>query len=94
MESQDMMIAIAQQGEQIKELCRRMDSLEKLIETVNRMAISMEKLTASMKTTEENVDKLQTDVALIHDRPAKNWNTLVAALITGLVGAAIGFILK
>ena len=94
MQDQEMIIAITQQGEQIKELCRRMDSLEKLTETVNRMAISMEKLTASMKTTEENVDKLQTDVALIHDRPATNWNTRVGALIAAVIGAIVGYFIK
>ena len=94
MENQDMIIAITQQGEQIKELCRRMDSLEKLTETVNRMAISMEKLTASMKTTEENVDKLQTDVALIHDKPAKRWDSMIGALIAALVGAVVGYFIK
>ena len=91
---EDQSAAIARLEEQIKNLDRRMDNLEKLTETVNNLAISMERLTASMKTTEENVDKLQTDVAMIHDRPAKNWNTLIAALITGLVGAAIGFLVK
>lgn len=91
---EDQSAAIARLEERMNSLDRRMGNLEKLTETVNSLAISMERLTASMKTTEENVDRLQGDVAILHDRPAKKWDTLVAALIAGLVGAAIGFFTK
>lgn len=94
MDEQKILIAITQQGEQIKELSRRMDGLEKLTDTVNKLAISMERLTASMKTTEENVDKLQTDVALIHDKPAKRWDSLIGALIAAVIGAIVGYFIK
>ena len=90
----DQGAAIARMEEQIKALDRRMGNLEKLTETVNSLALSMERLTASMKTTEENVDRLQSDVAVLHDRPVKKWDALVAAGIAALVGAAIGFFLK
>jgi len=94
MDEQKILIAITQQGEQIKELSRRMDGLEKLTDTVNKLAISMERLTASMKTTEENVDKLQTDVALIHDKPAKRWDSLIGALIAAIIGVVVGHFIK
>ena len=91
---EDQSTAIARLEERMKELDRRMGNLEKLTETVNSLAISMERLTASMKTTEENVDRLQGDVAILHDRPVKRWDALVAAVIAGLVGAGIGFFIK
>ena len=94
MEEQKILIELSKQGEQIKELGRRMDNLEKLTEIVNKLAVSVQKLATSMETTEKNVDKLQTDVALIHDRPAKRWDTLIAAVIAALVGAAIAYFTK
>lgn len=94
MDTQEIVIAITKQGAQITELCRRMDGLEKLTETVNKLAVGVERLATSMKTTEENVDKLQTDVAILHDRPAKRWDTLIAAIIAALAGAAITYFIK
>ena len=86
--------AISRMEEQIKNLDRRMSNLDKLTETVNKLAISMERLTSSMKVTEENVDRLQTDVAILHDKPGKRWETLVGAIIAAIVGAIIGFFVK
>ena len=91
---EDQSAAIARLEERMNSLDRRMGNLEKLTETVNTLALSVERLTSSMKATEENVDTMQKDIAILHERPAKKWDTLVAALITGLIGAAIGFVLK
>ena len=91
---EDQSAAIARLEERMNSLDRRMGNLEKLTEPVNSLALSMERLTASMKTTEENVDRLQSDVAVLHDRPVKRWDAVVAAAIAAIVGAGIGILIK
>lgn len=91
---QDIGAAMARQEEQIKGLARRMDNLEKLTESVNKLAISVERLTSQQKTMDSQITNLASDVNEIKDRPAKNWQTVVAAVISALVGAGIALLIK
>lgn len=86
--------AIARMEEQIKGLARRMDNLEKLTESVSKLAISVERLTSQQTTMDSQITNLVSDVNEIKDRPAKNWQTVVAAVISALVGAGIALLIK
>ena len=94
MELQDLGVAIARQEEQIKGLAMRMDNLEKLTESVNKLAISVERLTSQQGVTENQVENLRTQVTEIREKPIKWWNTAIIAVITGVIGAAITYFLK
>ena len=94
MESQEIGAALARQEEQIKGLARRMDNLEKLTESVNKLAISVERLTAQQATTETQVENLTAEVDEIREKPAKRWDMVIAAIISALVGAGIAFMIK
>ena len=91
---QDIGASIARQEEQIKGLARRMDNLEKLTESVSSLALSVERLTTQQKTTETKITTLTNDVNEIKEQPAKNWQTVVAAVISALVGAGIALLIK
>lgn len=86
--------AIARMEEQIKGLARRMDNLEKLTESVNKLAISVERLTSQQAATDAQVESLTENVNEIKDRPAKHWETAVAAIISALIGAGIALLIK
>lgn len=94
MDMNDIGAAIARQEEQIKGLCKRMDNLEKLTESVNKLAISVERLTTQQKTTDDKVDTLAGEVNEIREKPAKRWETVIAAVISALVGAGIALLIK
>ena len=94
MDMQEFGAALARQEEQIKGLARRMDNLEKLTESVNKLAISVERLTSQQATTEGQITALTTDVSELKDKPAKRWETVVAAIISALVGAGITLLIK
>ena len=94
METQDIGAALARQEEQIKGLARRMDNLEKLTESVNKLAISVERLTSQQATTEGQITTLTDDVNDLKDKQAKHWETAVAAVISALVGAGIALLIK
>ena len=90
----DTSAAIARMEEQIKSLDRRMGNLEKLTESVQTLAISVQELATKQTSTEHDVEALTNEVAEIRDKPAKRWDAIVAALIAGIIGAGIGHFLK
>ena len=94
MEMQEIGAALARQEEQIKGLARRMDNLEQLTESVHDLALSMERLTSQQEETKHQVETLTSDVNEIKDKPAKRWDTLVASIISALVGAGITLLIK
>ena len=94
METQEIGAALARQEEQIKGLARRMDNLEKLTESVNKLAISVERLTAQQAATDTQIGTLTEDVNEIKAKPAKRWDTVIAAIISALVGAGITLLIK
>ncbi len=94
MDMAELGTALARQEEQIKGLARRMDNLEKLTESVNALALSVERLTNQQQTTETQVESLEAEVTEIRDKPAKRWDTLITAVISALVGAGIAFLIK
>ena len=83
METTEIGAALARQEEQIKGLARRMDNLEKLTESVNKLAISVERLTSQQSTTEGQITTLTDDVNELKEKPAKHWETAVAAVAVG-----------
>lgn len=94
MDMQELGTALARQEEQIKGLDRRMDNLEKLTESVNKLAISVERLTSQQATTETQITTLTGDVNELKEKPAKHWETAVAAIISALIGAGITLLIK
>ena len=94
MDIQEIGAALARQEEQIKGLARRMDNLEKLTESVNKLAISVERLTSQQATTETQITALTGDVNELKEKPAKRWDTVVAAIISALIGAGIALLIK
>lgn len=85
---------LTRQSEQIKSLSDRMGNLEKLTESVNKLAISLERLTARESATEKQVEHLAEDVEAIKEKPAKHWEAAIAAVISAIVGAGIALLIK
>ena len=94
METNDIGAALARQEEQIKGLARRMDNLEKLTESVNALALSVERLTNQQATTDNQLETLTDDVTELKEKPAKRWDMVITAIISALVGGGIAYIIK
>lgn len=94
MNETELIQAVARQQEQIKTLFERMGNLEKLTDSVNKLAISLEQLTGKESATEKQVEGLADDLKELKDKPAKRWDTVVAAVISALVGAGIALLIK
>ena len=46
------------------------------------------------RTTETQITTLTGDVNELKDKPAKRWETVVAAIISALIGAGIALLIK
>lgn len=94
MELQEVVASIARQDEKINALADRMGNLEKLTESVNKLAISLERLTAKEAAVETRVGEIAQDVDDLKEKPVKRWETVIAAVISALVGAGIALLIK
>ena len=94
MDMQEIGAALARQEEQIKGLARRMDNLEKLTESVNTLAKSVERLTVQQAQTDTQITTLTGEVNEIKEKPGKRWDLVVTAAITAIVTAGITLLIK
>ena len=94
MDTQEIGAALARQEEQIKGLARRMDNLEKLTESVNTLAKSVERLTVQQATTETQITTLTKDVTDLKEKPGKRWDLVITALITAIISAGVTLLIK
>ena len=94
MDIQEIGAALARQEEQIKGLDRRMSNLEKLTESVNALALSVERLTNQQQTTDNQLETLTDDVTELKEKPAKRWDMVITAIISALVGGGIAYLIK
>ena len=94
MELQEVVASIARQDEKINALADRMGNLEKLTESVNKLAISLERLTAKEAAVETRVGEIAEDVDDLKEKPVKRRETVIAAVISALVGAGIALLIK
>ena len=85
---------MARQEEQIKGLARRMDNLEKLTESVNTLAKSVERLTVQQAQTDTQITTLTGEVNEIKEKPGKRWDLVITAAITAIVTAGITLLIK
>lgn len=69
----------------------RIKKLEGEHETLQKLATSVAVMAEQLKQVNDNVKSLDHKVDEIEGRPAKRWETIVAAAITAVIAALIGF---
>ena len=70
----------------LDEVERRQDNLDKLVGTVEVLAVRE-------GNVENDVKEIKSDVKSLTNKPAKRWDSLITQLITIVVAAIAGFIL-
>lgn len=89
-QAQEMLEKLARMDEQIKTLFKQQAEIKELTETVQKLAIALEKQGVALQSTEKKVDAVKGDVDEIKSKPAKRWDAIIAALITGVVCYVLG----
>lgn len=90
----DIKATLGRQDEKLKALTDRVDKQDRIIETVNQLAISVGRIADGQNTIKENVEALRIDIDDLKGKPAKRWDAIIAAAITGVVAYIIGRITK
>lgn len=75
----------ARMEEQIKTLFHQQAELKTLTETVQRLAVTLERQGASLAATAGKVDSVKADVDEMKARPSRRWETALAAALSALV---------
>ena len=90
----EMLAKLATFETEVKEMNRRLESLEKLTQSVHDVATSVQLLAQRQSTMEGQVSSIAEDVGELKDKPAKRWDSVVACVISGLGGAFITYLLS
>lgn len=71
----------------------RLDKLEESTEAINKLAVSMERMSMKQDTINANVNKLTTKVEALEAEPGNRWKFVVEKAIYLIVAAVVGFVL-
>lgn len=80
--------------EEHKRQNQRIDKLEKDVEENNKLVISVEKLAISVQSMVEEQKAQGARLDTLENRDGELWRKVIAHAITTIVGIVIGFILK
>lgn len=81
--------SLAELGTEVREMNRRLASLENLPDTIHELSTSIKLLTQEQSNTKEDIANVKSDVASIKSIPAKRWESVIGYIIAGFVGAFI-----
>ena len=70
----------------------RVEKLEHESAVLHQLATSVAVMAEQMKGLNQNVTTLASEVEEIKEKPVKRYDTIVTAIITGLVSVLIGFV--
>ena len=76
----------------IKSAHHRIDGLDKLADSVHKLAISISQIATETKALREDYEKADDRLDVLESKPAKRFDTFVTALITGFAGVLIGYL--
>ena len=74
------------------EIYRRLDKQDQMIESVQKLASSVERLTLKQESTQKKVDSLCEDMDEIKAKPGKRWEGLVQNLLYAFGGALVAYV--
>ena len=72
----------------------RIQSLEDNFEVVQELIVSTRELALSMQTMAKELEKQGNCLRELEFKPVKRWELVVTSLITGIIGAFVGIIIK
>lgn len=70
----------------------RLDTLEKNGASLNDLVVSVKELAMSVKQMQEELKRQGQRLDRIEEEPAEKWKKFTWLVVTGLVGAVIGFL--
>lgn len=84
---------VVQHTEQIKTLFANQNQLQKLVDSVNSLAVSVKELALKQNALSGDVTGLRSDVDELKEKPAKKWDEITGKIIWAILAAVIGVVL-
>lgn len=84
---------VTETEERSKSNTKRIDKLEKVMESIQNLAQSMERMTLQQQQMGESLNKLTGDVETMKAEPGKKWRFVVEKAIYFVVGSLIAFVM-
>lgn len=84
---------VVQHTEQIHTLFQRVEQSEKMMASINDLALSVKELALGQKTLQTTVKDLRTDVDVLKEKPAKKWEDITSKILWAIIAAVVGVIL-
>lgn len=102
MTEQEIVEKVIKHDEQLKVLARRVDKIDVLAESCNKMAISNEKLAMSIDSMKKTQEQLINDVQEMKMAPARDAKEIknkliiaaLSAIVTAIIAAVLALIFK
>lgn len=91
MNENEIIKAITECEQRAKTNSRRLDDVEKHVDGMNDLIGTLHDLAMEVKYMRQDIDKLNSKVEVIENKPAKRWETIVTTALTVIVSAVIGF---
>lgn len=73
---------------------KRITELEKVVGENNKLLVSVERLALSMETMQKEQEDQGNRLEKLEDRDGEKWRKLIGYVISGVVGILIGFLFK
>ena len=81
-------------SKELENLEKRVEKLENIFETINKLTLQIEKLAVETKYSREDLNKVIRRVDILEHKPEQRYDNIVMTLITGVVGAVVGAIMS
>lgn len=90
---EDMAVKVAEVEQRSKSNTHRLDKIEERQDNLDRLVSSVAALANEQEHIKDDVTEIKTDVKSLTEKPAKRWDAVVGAIITGIVGFVIAWVL-
>lgn len=81
-------------SKELENLEKRVEKLENIFDTINKLTLQIEKLAMETKYSREDLNKVINRVDILEHKPEQRYDNIIMTLITGIVGAIVGAIMS
>ena len=91
---EDIAVKVTEIDQRSKSNTHRLDKVEERQDNLDKLVSSVSALANEQEHIKEDVTEITTDVKSLTERPGKRWDSIVGAIITGVVSFIVAWVLK
>lgn len=85
----DLEIQVAEINQSVKSAHKRLDHLEELTDEIHNIATSTKLLAQTVARQQQDIDKINNNLATINNKPIKKYDNIVNQIITFFIGTIL-----